>query len=168
MESVFYQILSVPLDVTAMENAGAPPAVRDLVMRCTAKSASDRPQGFPPIIEALRAILSGAEGNRPQTVPQQVSQAMAAAPPQSPRKEISPAGPMWRLSLVTYGLVLLVTMMSWITGTETCVARTLRSARGAATVPTLIGTRATGLIRSALKSPVPMGYLCADAGSLYG
>jgi eukaryotic-like serine/threonine-protein kinase len=103
MESVFYQILSVPLDVTAMENAGAPPAVRDLVMRCTAKSASERPQGFPPIIEALRAILSDAEGDRPQTVP---------APPQPPRKEISPAGPMWRLSLVTYGLVLLVTLIA--------------------------------------------------------
>ncbi len=60
MESVFYQILNQPLDTAAMENAGVPPEVRDLVVRCTAKSASDRPQGFLPIIEALRGILSGA------------------------------------------------------------------------------------------------------------
>ncbi len=112
MESVFYQILSQPLDVTAMENAGVPPAVRDLVMRCTAKNAADRPQSFPPMIEALRGILSGAEWGRTQDVPRAaipVTQAAAAAPP---RQEISPAGPMLRLSLVTYGLVLLVTLIA--------------------------------------------------------
>jgi eukaryotic-like serine/threonine-protein kinase len=97
MESVFYQILNQPLDVAAMENAGAPPTVRDLVLRCTAKSAAERPQGFPPIIEALRGILSGAEAGRTQP---------------AIRKEISPAGPMWRLSLITYGLVLLVTVIA--------------------------------------------------------
>ncbi|HEX5432563.1 MAG TPA: serine/threonine-protein kinase, partial [Bryobacteraceae bacterium] len=46
MESVFYQIMNVPLDAAAMENAGAPPAVRDLVMQCTAKDAQARPQSF--------------------------------------------------------------------------------------------------------------------------
>lgn len=92
MEAVFYQILTQPLDVAALENAGAPPAVRELVMRCTAKSASDRPQGFPEVIEVLRGVLSG---DTPPT-----------------RPEISPAGPMWRLSLITYGLVLLVTLVA--------------------------------------------------------
>ena len=46
MEQVFFQILNQPVDVAAMENAGVPPAVRDLVMRCTAKKPEDRPQSF--------------------------------------------------------------------------------------------------------------------------
>jgi hypothetical protein len=110
METVFYKILTQPLDVTAMEKAGVPPPVRDLVMRCTAKSAADRPQDFSTISESLRGILSGAEAGNTQAVPQ-----TGAVKPL--RKEISPAGPMVRLSLVTYGSVLLVTALAvgtWI------------------------------------------------------
>jgi hypothetical protein len=106
MESVFYQILNQPLDTAAMENAGVPPEVRDLVVRCTAKSAADRPQGFPPIIEVLRGILSGVDGSRTRDLPQ------PDLPQPAIRKEISPAGPLWRLSLITYGLVLLVTVIA--------------------------------------------------------
>ncbi len=104
METVFYQILNVPLDVTAMENAGVPPAVRDLVMRCAAKDPASRPQSFGAVIDTLRGVLSGAEGGQTQAVP------LPTQP--SPRIEISPKGPMWRLSLVTYGLVILVTLIA--------------------------------------------------------
>jgi formylglycine-generating enzyme required for sulfatase activity/tRNA A-37 threonylcarbamoyl transferase component Bud32 len=59
MEQVFFQILNQTVDVAAMENAGVPPAVRDLVMRCTAKKQEDRPQSFRAIAEELRGILAG-------------------------------------------------------------------------------------------------------------
>ena len=59
MEQVFYQILNQTVDVAAMENAGVPPAVRDLVVRCTAKKPEERPQSFRAISEELRGILAG-------------------------------------------------------------------------------------------------------------
>ncbi len=42
MEQLFYQIINVPLDPMMLENAGAPPAIRDLVLRCTAKVPRQR------------------------------------------------------------------------------------------------------------------------------
>jgi len=69
MESVFYQILNVTLDVRSIENAGAPPAVRQLLLRCTAKRPEDRPQSFRGIIEELREIRSGGGGGPMSTQP---------------------------------------------------------------------------------------------------
>jgi formylglycine-generating enzyme required for sulfatase activity len=57
-----------------MENAGVPPAVRDLVMRCTAKKQEDRPQNFRAISEELRGILAGDAKSATQALPK------AAAP----------------------------------------------------------------------------------------
>ena len=59
MEQVFFQILNQTVDVGAMENAGVPPAVRDLVVRCTAKKPEERPQSFKAIADELRGILAG-------------------------------------------------------------------------------------------------------------
>jgi eukaryotic-like serine/threonine-protein kinase len=59
MEQVFFQILNQTVDIAAMENAGVPPAVRDLVVRCTAKKPEERPQSFKAIAEELRGILAG-------------------------------------------------------------------------------------------------------------
>src|SRR5579862_4579259 len=59
MEQVFFQILNQTVDVAAMENAGVPPAVRDLVVRCTAKKPEERPSSFKAIAEELRGILAG-------------------------------------------------------------------------------------------------------------
>jgi len=76
MEQVFFQILNQTVDVAAMENAGVPPAVRDLVVRCTAKKPEDRPASFTVVAEELRGILSGdAKSAATQPVPR------AAAPP---------------------------------------------------------------------------------------
>ncbi len=69
MEQVFFQILNQTVDVAAMENAGVPPAVRDLVMRCTAKKADERPQSFRAISEELRRILAGDARSATQAVP---------------------------------------------------------------------------------------------------
>ena len=119
METVFYQILNVPVDAAALEQAGAPPALRDLVLRCTAKNPAARPQGFGDVILALQAILRGADAEKTQPV---------AAPPARPgsrtheellqaamaRRQASPAGPMIRLSLLTYGSVVLVTVIALV------------------------------------------------------
>ena len=56
---LFFQILNQTVDVAAMENAGVPPAVRDLVVRCTAKKPEERPQSFKAVAEELRGILAG-------------------------------------------------------------------------------------------------------------
>jgi formylglycine-generating enzyme required for sulfatase activity/tRNA A-37 threonylcarbamoyl transferase component Bud32 len=69
MEQVFFQILNQTVDVDAMEKAGVPPAVRDLVMRCTAKKAEERPQTFRAISEELRRILASDAKSATQTIP---------------------------------------------------------------------------------------------------
>ncbi|MEQ1949215.1 MAG: protein kinase, partial [Bryobacteraceae bacterium] len=56
MEQVFFQILQQPLDLSKMENSGAPPAVRDLVMQCTAKDPADRPQTLQEVADKIRSI----------------------------------------------------------------------------------------------------------------
>jgi serine/threonine-protein kinase len=88
MEQVFFQILNQTVDVAAMENAGAPPAVRDLVMRCTAKKAEERPQTFRAISEELRRILAGDAKSATQAVPK------AATPPAPVQIEKSRT-PLW-------------------------------------------------------------------------
>ena len=54
MEQLFYQIMNVPLDPATLENAGVPPSIRDLVLRCTAKPAEQRPQSMREVIDVLR------------------------------------------------------------------------------------------------------------------
>jgi serine/threonine-protein kinase len=80
MEAVFYQILNVPADPTVMENAGAPPAVRDLVARCSAKEATARPQGFGPVIAELNAQLGGGASGNTQGVSHSAPTAAATLP----------------------------------------------------------------------------------------
>ncbi len=70
MEQVFFQILNTPVDLAAMEQAGAPLAVRELVRRCTAKKPEDRPQSFQWIMEELHGIMSADSGSRTQALPQ--------------------------------------------------------------------------------------------------
>ena len=68
MEQVFYQILNQPLDSALMENAGVPQALRELVLRCTAKKAEERPQNFHAIVEELNRIMSPAAGSKTQVL----------------------------------------------------------------------------------------------------
>ncbi|MGH9807861.1 MAG: protein kinase domain-containing protein, partial [Terriglobia bacterium] len=116
METVFYQILNQPLDTALMENAGAPPAVRDLVMRCTAKDAANRPQGFSPIMEALREVISGANASKTQAVTQPiipkppVETSARTAPPETVRQTVSPARSIVRLSIIVYAAVAIITV----------------------------------------------------------
>jgi len=85
MEQVFFQILNQSVEVEAMEKAGVPPAVRDLVLRCTAKKPEDRPASFQIISEELRGILAGEKKSTTQPVPK----AAVLAPVEKSRM------PMW-------------------------------------------------------------------------
>jgi len=69
MEQVFFQILNQTVEVEAMEKAGVPPAVRDLVLRCTAKKPEDRPQSFKAVSEELRGMLAGPKVDVPHAPP---------------------------------------------------------------------------------------------------
>jgi eukaryotic-like serine/threonine-protein kinase len=60
MEQLFYQIMNQPLDPAGLENAGTPPAVRDLILRCTAKAAEQRPQSLREVIEVLQRATPSA------------------------------------------------------------------------------------------------------------
>jgi len=68
MEAVLYQIMNVPLDPAPMVNVGVPPAARALVMQCAEKAPENRPHGFKPIAEALRAMMSPATSEKTQAV----------------------------------------------------------------------------------------------------
>ncbi len=59
IEAVLFQILHQPLDPGPMENAGIPPQVRGLVLRCVEKKPEDRPQGFRVVAEELRGLIAG-------------------------------------------------------------------------------------------------------------
>jgi serine/threonine-protein kinase len=84
IETVLFQILNQPLDPTPMVNAGAPPQVRALVLRCVEKKTEDRPQGFPAVVEELRGLISGSAAEKTQPV------AAKAPPPAVPVRQRSP------------------------------------------------------------------------------
>jgi serine/threonine-protein kinase len=87
MEQVFFQILNQTVDVAAMENAGVPAAVRDLVVRCTAKKPEDRPPSFKVIAEELRGILAGDS----RSAPTQPVAKIATPPEPVPAEPATPA-----------------------------------------------------------------------------
>jgi formylglycine-generating enzyme required for sulfatase activity/tRNA A-37 threonylcarbamoyl transferase component Bud32 len=82
LEAVMFQILNSPLDPAPMENAGVPPPVRALVLRCVEKNPEDRPRGFREVVEELQRLIAGSGVERTQPVfMQTVPLPVAAAPP---------------------------------------------------------------------------------------
>ena len=65
------QIIHQPLDGAVMENAGRFPRVRDLILRCTAKAAEQRPQTMREVVEVLRGFADPARAVKtlPMTAP---------------------------------------------------------------------------------------------------
>ena len=53
IERLFYAILNEPLSTEPMLQSGAPRPVVDLVLRCTAKTAAERPQSFTHVTAEL-------------------------------------------------------------------------------------------------------------------
>src|ERR1019366_4842384 len=86
MEQLFYQIMNQPLDAVLLENSGAPPAVRELILTCTAKAAEQRPQSLREVIEVLRHATPSAGGAATRTL-----LTTPSAPPATPAPTPPPA-----------------------------------------------------------------------------
>lgn len=94
---IFYQIMNEPLNEEPLVKAGAPVPVVELIRRCCAKAAEQRPAGFGPVCQELQSILESLD-------PRQVSggapaaQTLAATA-QSPGAQQAPAEskkkPVW-------------------------------------------------------------------------
>ncbi|MGB9605571.1 MAG: serine/threonine protein kinase, partial [Bryobacteraceae bacterium] len=67
VERIFHEILRKPLDLTPMRLLGLPPALCDLVTRCTAKSPAERIQSFTAVRQELERIL--AQVGKPSRMP---------------------------------------------------------------------------------------------------
>jgi eukaryotic-like serine/threonine-protein kinase len=61
VNQIFYSILNVPVDVAPLQAQGIPKGVADLVVRCTAKNAADRPRGFGPVRADLERLIAELE-----------------------------------------------------------------------------------------------------------
>jgi serine/threonine protein kinase len=89
IEAVLYQILNVPLDPAPMVNAGAPPQLRALVLRCVDKKPEERPQNFHVVVEELRRLISGT-----------VEKTQAVAPPVSIKPAPRRSTAIWAVPVV--------------------------------------------------------------------
>jgi formylglycine-generating enzyme required for sulfatase activity len=58
VERIFYSVLNDPVPVAALEQAGVPQPVRDLVVKCTAKQPAERVQTFGGVCAALEQYLA--------------------------------------------------------------------------------------------------------------
>lgn len=59
LDKVFHQILNESLNMEPLRQSAAPPSVRDLVARCTAKTPAERLQSFELVRAELERILKG-------------------------------------------------------------------------------------------------------------
>ena len=58
VERIFYFILNEPLKLEPLVKAGAPQAVCDLIVSCTAKKPEERPHGLEPVIRELERMMA--------------------------------------------------------------------------------------------------------------
>jgi eukaryotic-like serine/threonine-protein kinase len=65
MERLFYVILHESPDPAKLAAAGLPPALSDLILRCTAKKPEARIQSFSAIREVLKQIIASLSGHGP-------------------------------------------------------------------------------------------------------
>ena len=105
VERIFYSILNEPLKMEPLYEAGVPPAVCDLIARCTAKNPAERPQGFGAVTADLDRAIS--ELDAPTVVLPATPAAMPTATPAATVAVTSatPPRPAW---LVPGILVLVV------------------------------------------------------------
>lgn len=81
VEKIFQQILYQPLNLEPLEGKGIPPAVLDLIRRCTAKKPEERMPGFGSVCAELERILGGAAyGASSQQQPQHAAAVPARVP----------------------------------------------------------------------------------------
>jgi serine/threonine-protein kinase len=135
IEAVMYQILNLPLDPAPMVNAGIPPPVRALVLRCVEKKPENRPQSFREVVEELSGLISALAMDKTQpvvakTVPLPVAAPLTSMPalPVSPPAEAQPAEPPKPRSAIALWSVLAVLAVGiaagagwWVTRSRTPV-----------------------------------------------
>lgn len=103
IEAVLYQILNVPLDPAPMVNAGAPPQIRTLVLRCVEKRPEDRPQSFRTIVEELRGLISGTTQRTQPVASRTMPLPMSVPPPAQAEPGRSMA--IWAVPVVLLALI---------------------------------------------------------------
>ncbi len=85
VEVIFNQILYEPVNLAPIEALHLPPAVGDLIGRCTAKPPAQRPQGLGSVCDALEEIIAPSRISKPQP-----RSAARPTPPPRPPKPASP------------------------------------------------------------------------------
>ena len=95
IEAVLFQILNQPLDPAPMLNAGVPPEVRTLVLRCVEKKAEDRPQGFGVVVQELRALMATAVSERTRPVAMQTAPLPVQKNPEPVIASTRSRAPIW-------------------------------------------------------------------------
>ncbi|HLK62645.1 MAG TPA: bifunctional serine/threonine-protein kinase/formylglycine-generating enzyme family protein [Bryobacteraceae bacterium] len=111
VERIFYSILNEPLNLEPMRQAGAMPAICDLVARCTAKNPADRPQGFSPVCAEIERCI--AELDAPTMVVPTPTHLIAPqpAPP-------APSRPAWLLPVIIGLVVVLAVALYFVIGNK--------------------------------------------------
>ncbi len=109
VERIFYAILNEPINLEPLRGAGAPPAIYDLVKRCTAKNPGERPQDFTEVCDVI-------EGNERNVTDRKAATTVMPALPQTAAPSAAGPKPAWMkmamigapaLLAVILGLVLL-------------------------------------------------------------
>ncbi|HUS08496.1 MAG TPA: bifunctional serine/threonine-protein kinase/formylglycine-generating enzyme family protein [Bryobacteraceae bacterium] len=77
VERLFYMILNEPLDLTPLQKAGVAPPVVDLIRRCTAKVAADRPQSFSEMLHEWPRLTGATQQATTPATPRKSGKAMA-------------------------------------------------------------------------------------------
>lgn len=120
VERVFWRILNEPVDLTPLRNAGAPPALLDLVSSCTAKDPAQRPQSFTEVRQRLEGIYGPSQAAAPaKPLPPPVparSPAAATPAPVQPRPAPPPSAgrPKWLLPVAALGIVAVLAVVAAI------------------------------------------------------
>ena len=94
VERIFYSILHEPIKMEPLRECGTPPAVCDLIAKCTAKDPLERPRGFGPVLAELERIGTELERSVVEAdAPTQMVPTMVAPPPATPAVEAPPPLP---------------------------------------------------------------------------
>ena len=111
VERIFYSILNEPLKMAPLYEAGVPPAVCELIARCTAKNPAQRPQGFAVVSAELEGLIANLDA--PTIV-------LPAVPPPAPAPlpppRVAPR-PAWLMPAVLVAMVALAASLYFATRT---------------------------------------------------
>jgi serine/threonine-protein kinase len=130
MERLFYAILHENPNPSKLQSAGLPPALCDLIIRCTAKKPEERIQGFGQVRQALAKIIAEPR-------------AAAAAPVTPTASASSSSGPsMGLIAAAVVGFVVIGGALYMFLGGKSATPATPKSSGPAATLAAKGGSMA--------------------------